>query len=856
MCTQPDFITCDDGWFRPVDVKLGPDGALYIADFYNAVIGHYEVPLQHPRRDRERGRIWRVVYVGATSTTDASLTATATTSTTVIAVPSLKNLSAAELIERLGDANFTTRTLATNEYVDRIGTAGVPAILELLRGESSPEQRANGLWIVSRLAGPESLPINTLVDDPSPMVRTHLARVLGEMPAWQMPQREATLKLLHDSQPIVQRAAADAIGRHPEMSQVRPLLQLLNNSPAGDTHLRHTLRMSLRDHLADDEIVRTVSSQLTEGERKMLAPLALGVRRMGAAAVELVADSLAVEPNIEQRLALSGYSVRYVARDRMEHVLHKIAQSTEVDLPLLRALQNSMRQRGDGSERELSPWAERLAVDLLSQPVTSRIRWHYETLDGKSDVESRFGIDRRRTADGAENVEFYCSFPRGENGTGVYRSEPFRMPETLSFYVVGHDGAPDQAAHGKNVVRLVANSSRATLLEVAAPRNDVAQRVEWKRPVSADEPVSIEIIDRNSSGSYAWIGAGRFSLESLNPQPVDPFTEGLALVSEFRIVAMREHLVTRLKDKSISINDRMACLRTLNSLSPEPRIAAMLSSRVSFPLSDTSIDQLTKGVVSGDIPAIDKLLEQTLRAGSATAQGALAYELAGSRIGASSLLSLVEQGVASRRLLLDAKLRDRLQAVGLPEVNERIAKLTEGLSPVSAEVANLLAARQLGFANWRTSYVSDLTDDKRELALMRGREVFKKTCAVCHQIGGEGAKIGPQLDGVGHRGFARILEDLIDPNRNVDAAFRSSTLVMTDGKVVTGLVRREEGATLVLADEKGKEFSVLLSEIELRKTSELSLMPEKLGESISEQDLYSLLLFLTQPTVTTPEVVP
>ncbi len=59
-----DFMTSDDSWFRPVDIQLGPDGALYVADFYNKIIGHYEVPLEHPERDRERGRIWRIVYRG------------------------------------------------------------------------------------------------------------------------------------------------------------------------------------------------------------------------------------------------------------------------------------------------------------------------------------------------------------------------------------------------------------------------------------------------------------------------------------------------------------------------------------------------------------------------------------------------------------------------------------------------------------------------------------------------------------------------------------------------------------------------------------------------------------------------
>ena len=58
---QPDFLSTTDLWFRPVDMQLGPDGALYIADFYNKVIGHYEVDLQasgprpHQRADLARG---------------------------------------------------------------------------------------------------------------------------------------------------------------------------------------------------------------------------------------------------------------------------------------------------------------------------------------------------------------------------------------------------------------------------------------------------------------------------------------------------------------------------------------------------------------------------------------------------------------------------------------------------------------------------------------------------------------------------------------------------------------------------------------------------------------------------------
>jgi putative heme-binding domain-containing protein len=54
------LIASSDDKFRPVDAKVGPDGAIYIADWYNPIIGHYQASLRDPRRDHTHGRIWRV----------------------------------------------------------------------------------------------------------------------------------------------------------------------------------------------------------------------------------------------------------------------------------------------------------------------------------------------------------------------------------------------------------------------------------------------------------------------------------------------------------------------------------------------------------------------------------------------------------------------------------------------------------------------------------------------------------------------------------------------------------------------------------------------------------------------------
>jgi putative heme-binding domain-containing protein len=194
-------------------------------------------------------------------------------------------------------------------------------------------------------------------------------------------------------------------------------------------------------------------------------------------------------------------------------------------------------------------------------------------------------------------------------------------------------------------------------------------------------------------------------------------------------------------------------------------------------------------------------------------------------------LELVTTGKASPRLLLDPVIRNRLNAHKIEGLDGRIKTLTANLPSESEQLVKLIDER-------RAQYSS------AEASVEKGLPLFEKNCAICHQVGGKGQKIGPQLDGIGARGLARLVEDVLDPNRNVDPAFRAVTLQMSDGRVLVGLIRRTEGETIVLADNKGKEFTVSKRDIDEQQPSTLSLMPANVGEILTAEEFQHLMAYL------------
>ncbi|HTG43397.1 MAG TPA: hypothetical protein VK633_02575, partial [Verrucomicrobiae bacterium] len=173
--------------FRPVDVKFGPDGALYICDWYNPIIGHYQASFRHPDRDKAHGRIWRVTAKGRALTSR----------------PDLAEAPIHELLNALQVKDRWTRQFAKRVLADRKAQEVVSEVKRWLQ-DTKPGEQA-------------------------------LKEALGVLESHEAVNEELVRRLSESAEPGARAYAASAVGRWADrmtdpLAVLRPL--------AGDTNAR------------------------------------------------------------------------------------------------------------------------------------------------------------------------------------------------------------------------------------------------------------------------------------------------------------------------------------------------------------------------------------------------------------------------------------------------------------------------------------------------------------------------------------------------------------------------------------------------------------------------------------------
>jgi putative heme-binding domain-containing protein len=108
--------------------------------------------------------------------------------------------------------------------------------------------------------------------------------------------------------------------------------------------------------------------------------------------------------------------------------------------------------------------------------------------------------------------------------------------------------------------------------------------------------------------------------------------------------------------------------------------------------------------------------------------------------------------------------------------------------------------------------------------------------------------VGPNLDGLAARGLGRVVEDILDPGRNVDPLFRLASVTLRDGEVRSGFNPRRDPEGVTLADPAtGRDFRIPSGEIARVEQSGASAMPTGFETSLPERDFHDLLAFLLGP---------
>lgn len=238
--------------------------------------------------------------------------------------------------------------------------------------------------------------------------------------------------------------------------------------------------------------------------------------------------------------------------------------------------------------------------------------------------------------------------------------------------------------------------------------------------------------------------------------------------------------------------------------------------------------------VSSRIVADERQAVEALVAGDADdpPQPASLEALLNTSSGALQLRLAIDDGRIS------GTLREQIIAAGNASNQSHVRELFEKYLPEEARPKRLGAAVQ-------PETILALEGDAAA-----GRRLFFDTsgvlCKTCHKLEGQGTDVGPDLAQIGKKyDRARILDNILNPSREIDPKFVVYLAATTDGRAFTGLLVENTDGVVALKDNQGKITQLKAEEIEVLAPQQQSLMPELLLRDMTAQQVADLLAYLS-----------
>lgn len=311
---EQDFMVSSDGWFRPVSQQTGPDGALWVMDWYDKYPCYQNANADPEGVDREYGRIWRVVYVGDEKGK---------------AIPphpkglDLKSSSSEELVQLLKHENSWMRRTAQRVLSERRDESTRVPLEKLALGADKESTRLAALWTLHSSGLLRGRILDQLVTDSTTVMRVWCARLTGERRKPWDGSMERLYSLASDSESTVRAAVAVAARQFASgaLTVNRPLPTELGNAQLDlgpllvalvensknpeDRFLPFMIWMAAEPSVAKDPFPALSWMEVAGAESK---PLTLGITRK-------IARRICDTQNLGLVELLTDFIIRYAERD-------------------------------------------------------------------------------------------------------------------------------------------------------------------------------------------------------------------------------------------------------------------------------------------------------------------------------------------------------------------------------------------------------------------------------------------------------------------------------------------------------------------------------------------------------------
>jgi putative heme-binding domain-containing protein len=842
----PDLLASADKAFRPVAIQFGPDGCLYVIDWYNKVISHNEVPRNHPDRDRVRGRIWRIRH----------------SSQPVREPIDIAKVPTADLPRHLSAKNNRLADLAWQEIVDRDAKSLLPELARLAADAKAPtEARIGALWALEGLGGAATPLLEKLVADPSADLRHEAIRIAAAA-CPEADFRRLAESLVDDPSPRVRAALGDALRRIPVTApETTALLVRFGRGPVqGDAWTvydrefeRYLARWALERNAAQvAAFLGSPAGRELPVENRLLALLALEPAVAAQALVTMLPD-LGRPPDAQEiRLLAQQAAIPAVAA-----ALERLVLAPETRPAALAAL---LAQRTSLDATVLEPIMSQAAATLLAAGASPTDRTLGLEVAGAFSIKSlapqvstlaldgEAGGDIRRAAIRCLRELGAMSGDTGRAALAAAGADRALRAEAIAAWAASRDPAACAAlvaawddldfAERQAAAAALARQREGAAALVAAMADDsidagslpIGTVADMRAVLGADAALE-KIWNDLTAGATAVLrlaGGDADSAAEVNLE--GPFTVE-AWVNLESPISNQDSLLAA--DGVLDMNFFAEQFRVWI----KPFHDVLVARRKAVP------GTWTHYAVTRDAEGSLKLYVNGELDCEATVRDTTPYR--GLRIGYSTPKGAGTQGrVAEFRVWDRARTADELRADfdrsyagdgtrppslvtfhGGSSWGELAgqARVEPALDAPRLVTTADVQARAEKFARFRA-----LADAGGDAA--RGRTLFATKCLTCHQQGGEGGKIGPALDGLGLTGVEAILRHVLTPSAAMEGGYRSFRVVTRDGRVIQGLLVSRDADAIVIRQPDVADIRIAAKDVSQADFTGISVMPEGLLE--------------------------